>query len=111
MKPGNAAVSACRYCRFYQSEGRRGGSCHQLGVPVQGNWKACSIAATPFTTKWEELINLDSWCSGSAANGAEPGLATPLLAVEAKLPVIGLSATLSESDFTTGSEEILLNIE
>lgn len=55
MKTANFLTSSCRYCRYYQTEGRRGGVCQQLGVPVQSHWKACSLACHPFTTPWENL--------------------------------------------------------
>ncbi|MEM8778205.1 MAG: hypothetical protein AAGF26_04890 [Cyanobacteria bacterium P01_G01_bin.49] len=55
MKTTNCLTSSCRYCRFYETEGRRGGMCQQLGVPVRAEWKACSLAASPFTTTWESL--------------------------------------------------------
>lgn len=54
-------TSACRYCRYYQPEGRRGGMCEQLGVPVQACWSACSMASPPFTS-WktlEEFVHLE----------------------------------------------------
>lgn len=41
-------VSTCRHCLYYQVEGRRGGNCHQLGVPVQAQWKACPLATSCF---------------------------------------------------------------
>ena len=34
---------ACRLCRHYQFEGRRGGQCTKLGVPVQGAWSSCEL--------------------------------------------------------------------
>jgi hypothetical protein len=46
-------TSACRHCRHYLPEGRRGGQCQQLSVPVQGQWKACSLAVSPFGSSWE----------------------------------------------------------
>lgn len=55
MKTLNFPTSACRYCRHYQLEGRRGGECQQLGVPVRGNWKACSLALPLFAPSWESL--------------------------------------------------------
>ena len=55
MKTLNFPASACRYCRHYQLEGRRGGKCQQLGVPVRGNWKACSLALPPFAPSWESI--------------------------------------------------------
>ena len=48
MQRVNQPISACRYCRFYQIEGRRGGSCQRLGVPVQGSWQVCALAVSPF---------------------------------------------------------------
>lgn len=48
-------TTSCRYCRYYQAEGRRGGLCHQLNVPVQAQWKACTLAARPFGTAWDNL--------------------------------------------------------
>ncbi|MEM8830925.1 MAG: hypothetical protein AAGE96_16430 [Cyanobacteria bacterium P01_G01_bin.19] len=57
------STSACRYCRFYKPEGRRGGSCQMLGVPVQSSWKACSLADSPFETtlkKLEDIFQLET---------------------------------------------------
>ncbi|MBD3883752.1 hypothetical protein IFO70_18475 [Phormidium tenue FACHB-886] len=58
MKPIDRLVSACRHCRFYKLEGRRGGHCQLLDVSIQGSWTACALAASPFTTKWQELEEL-----------------------------------------------------
>lgn len=55
MKSINFLTSACRYCRHYNPEGRRGGNCQQLGAPVQGHWKACSLAIPAFAPSWETL--------------------------------------------------------
>jgi hypothetical protein len=55
MNTDNVLTSSCRHCRFYDPEGRRGGMCQQLGVPVQAKWTACSLAASPFKTQWEQL--------------------------------------------------------
>ncbi|MDM9384382.1 hypothetical protein QUB80_27295 [Chlorogloeopsis sp. ULAP01] len=55
MKNIKDLTSACRYCRYYQPEGRRGGMCQQLGAPVQANWKACSLSLPPFAPSWESL--------------------------------------------------------
>lgn len=41
-------ASCCGRCRHYTPEGRRGGHCEQLGVPVQGRWEACSLAMPAF---------------------------------------------------------------
>lgn len=59
MKPINFLTSACRYCRYYKPEGRRGGMCQQLSAPVQASWKACSLAIPPFAPSWETLE--DAW--------------------------------------------------
>ncbi|MBE9179920.1 hypothetical protein IQ268_15215 [Oculatella sp. LEGE 06141] len=55
MRTEQLIVSACRHCQFFEGEGRRGGQCQQLGVPVQGGWKACSLAIAPFAPTWETL--------------------------------------------------------
>ncbi|MFM2060857.1 MAG: hypothetical protein RLZZ507_527 [Cyanobacteriota bacterium] len=59
MKPINPVTSACKYCRHYQPEGRRGGMCQQLSAPVQAGWKACSLAIPAFAPSWESLE--DAW--------------------------------------------------
>lgn len=58
MKKIDFSTSACRYCRFYEPEGRRGGSCQLLGVPVDSSWKACNFASPPFETTLEKLENI-----------------------------------------------------
>ncbi len=63
MNEINFSTSACRYCRFYEPEGRRGGSCQMLGVPVESSWKACAFASPPFETtlkKLEDIFQLDT---------------------------------------------------
>lgn len=50
--------SACRYCRYYKPEGRRGGMCQMLGVPVQGKWKACTLEMPAFAPSWEGLAEI-----------------------------------------------------
>jgi hypothetical protein len=59
MKPIKHFTSACRYCRHYQPEGRRGGTCQILSAPVQGTWKACHLALPAFAPSWESLE--DAW--------------------------------------------------
>lgn len=59
MKSLNLPTSACRYCRYYQPEGRRGGCCQILGAPVQGNWKACDFALPAFGSAWEGIEKLE----------------------------------------------------
>jgi hypothetical protein len=58
MKETNLSNSACRYCRSYEPQGRRGGYCQILGVPVQGSWKACVLACPPFETTLKKLENI-----------------------------------------------------
>ncbi|MBW4540477.1 MAG: hypothetical protein KME43_15225 [Myxacorys chilensis ATA2-1-KO14] len=53
MQRSDFFTSACRHCRHYLPQGRRGGHCSQLDVPVQGRWKACAIAAPVFEPAWE----------------------------------------------------------
>lgn len=43
-----SGVSRCGLCRFYNHEGRRGGTCSQLNVPVAAKWNACGLSASPF---------------------------------------------------------------
>ena len=61
MKTLNTVTSACRYCRYYKPEGRRGGLCQQLGVPVRGAWGACSLALPAFAPSWERLEVMMRW--------------------------------------------------
>ncbi len=49
MKSTQCRVSFCSRCRFYDLEGRRGGLCGQLGVPVKGGWAPCSLALPVFS--------------------------------------------------------------
>ncbi len=58
MNTSHFPASACRYCRHYNVEGRRGGMCKQLGVPVRGGWRACSLALPPFAPSWENIDGL-----------------------------------------------------
>lgn len=63
MNETNISASTCRFCRFYQPEGRRGGACQMLGVPVESSWKACALAASPFKTtlkKLEDIFQLET---------------------------------------------------
>lgn len=55
MKDAENIISSCRHCLFYETQGRRGGQCRQLGVPVQGCWKSCALAASPFASRWRDL--------------------------------------------------------
>lgn len=55
MKTMGCQVLCCSRCRHYTSEGRRGGQCSQLGVPVQGRWTACSLSMPVFVTPMPAL--------------------------------------------------------
>lgn len=55
------ATSACRACRYYTPEGRRGGFCQQLSVSVRGSWHACSLAISPFAPSWEGIEEILIW--------------------------------------------------
>ena len=48
-------ISACRHCRHYTPEGRRGGQCDQLDTLVHGDWKACPLALPAFAPSWEAM--------------------------------------------------------
>lgn len=61
MRTLTSIISTCRYCQHYSSEGRRGGYCNQLGAPVQGCWKACSLAIPPFAPSWEAAAGIKIW--------------------------------------------------
>jgi hypothetical protein len=64
MSTFNPTVSVCRHCQFYRTEGRRGGHCQQLGVPVQSHWKSCSFAIPPFTQVWQNPQGIAFWQGG-----------------------------------------------
>ena len=55
MKKIKFFASSCRYCRYYKPEGRRGGICNRLEVPVESSWKACSLALPPFSCTFNTI--------------------------------------------------------
>jgi hypothetical protein len=59
MKPMEFEASYCSRCSHYTPEGRRGGHCGQLNVPVRGKWKACSLAVPVFLTPLSQLQPLE----------------------------------------------------
>ncbi|NJM71948.1 MAG: hypothetical protein HC862_18135 [Scytonema sp. RU_4_4] len=96
MKQIKSLTSACRYCRYYNLEGRRGGFCQQLGAPVRGNWKACSLALPPFAPSWENLE--DAWSLPDATSVLASGLNKPVLApVEETAPECSSEKTKAEA--------------
>lgn len=48
MAASNCETTRCGLCKFYNHEGRRGGQCSQLSVPVNACWEACCLSAAPF---------------------------------------------------------------
>ena len=63
MKKANLLNFNCRHCRFFNPEGRRGGTCQKLAVPVNSNWKACVLACHPFSPTWktlEDIVHLET---------------------------------------------------
>ena len=71
MKTEPLLTSVCRYCSYYKPQGRRGGMCKQLGVPVQGKWKACVLATPPFSSSVmniEEIMLLENSLSVSCSD-------------------------------------------
>ncbi|MBD2234244.1 hypothetical protein [Phormidium tenue] len=59
MKSAQGRVSSCSRCRFYAPEGRRGGQCSQLGVPVESRWKPCPLAVPVFAPPLVPIKSLD----------------------------------------------------
>ncbi|OIP75579.1 MAG: hypothetical protein AUK48_07425 [Oscillatoriales cyanobacterium CG2_30_44_21] len=53
MNSSGSSIVACRFCRYYQPQGRRGGSCEKLDVHVAATWQACSLAVHPFEMSWQ----------------------------------------------------------
>lgn len=53
MDSSDNLTSTCRCCQYYTPEGRRGGQCQQLHVPVKGGWRACQLAIPAFAMSWE----------------------------------------------------------
>lgn len=84
MNTLNFPTSACRLCRYYQPEGRRGGVCQQLGVPVRGSWSSCSLALPPFAPSWEniediwheeQLLSKQALAVGCSLDSSKPNIA------------------------------------
>lgn len=53
MDSSDNLTSTCRCCQYYTPEGRRGGQCQQLHVPVKSGWRACQLAIPAFAMSWE----------------------------------------------------------
>jgi hypothetical protein len=82
MKSLEDNISSCRHCHFYQTEGRRGGSCQKLGVPVQGSWSVCPLAIHPFQSSWQSLSEVMTW-QGVVAEHESLSLESELHAIAA----------------------------
>ena len=55
MAASKCEISRCGLCQFFSHEGRRGGTCARLDVPVSSQWKACCLAIAPF-----QSVSLDT---------------------------------------------------
>jgi len=60
MNSSSNSITSCRLCHHYNPEGRRGGLCEKLDVPVLSTWDACSLAAHPFETSWQPANNFNT---------------------------------------------------
>lgn len=79
MAVSKCGTSRCGLCRFYVHEGRRGGQCSQLDVPVDSSWKACSLAVSPFSTSVEaptvSMSGITKWSTAKlVANSPKPAI-------------------------------------
>jgi hypothetical protein len=68
MNTSDNSVTACRLCQHYNPEGRRGGFCGKLDVPVSPTWEACRLAAHPFGPSWEPTNEFNSLLQESFHN-------------------------------------------
>ena len=102
MESSNCSTRACRHCRYYTPEGRRGGHCHQLNVAVQSSWRACSLAIPPFAPAWENLEEIMRWQEQSlAGQEAVDPAAPPVLPEVVPVEVVAEPAPLHQRP-TTG---------
>lgn len=91
MIPNNHCNSACRHCQFYNPEGRRGGMCSQLGVPVKAEWKFCHLATLAFNTEWKTLPEIVLLEKSFSLGCATPQVnleveSTPMATMETEIP-------------------------
>lgn len=59
MNSQNCSISTCRNCRHFQTEGRRGGFCEQLGTFTDPAWRACPLAIAAFDPVVPEIETLE----------------------------------------------------
>ena len=88
MKSAQCQVSSCSRCRFYTPEGRRGGQCSQLGVPVESRWEPCSLAVPVFTTPLVEMKSLDFLPQTRELTFSDVLLETSLLEAALEAPAV-----------------------
>jgi hypothetical protein len=74
MNSSGNSITACRLCQHYSPEGRRGGLCGKLDVPVQPSWDACSLAAHPFTD-WQSSHEFNSLIQESLTESLQETIA------------------------------------
>jgi hypothetical protein len=88
MKTNMAVRLACRYCRHYAPEGRRGGTCQKLGVQVRGSWTACSLVQPSFSPVSEvnPPILDETILAGSVTPVSYPPVPHPILAKSSQVP-------------------------
>lgn len=88
MKSAQCRVSSCSRCRFYSPEGRRGGQCSQLGVPVESRWSPCSLAVPVFTSPLVAMKPLDFLPQPLEMSIAEVSLEAALLEAALEAPSV-----------------------
>ncbi|MFM7887243.1 MAG: hypothetical protein ACKPCM_11260 [Pseudanabaena sp.] len=60
MDSSGNSITVCKLCQHYNPEGRRGGFCGRLAVPVSATWEACSLAEHPFEPSWQPTDDFNS---------------------------------------------------
>ena len=60
MNSQNCSISTCRNCRHFQTEGRRGGLCEQLGTFTDPTWSACQLAIAAFDPLTPEIESIET---------------------------------------------------
>lgn len=94
MTISKGGVSRCGLCRFYTHQGRRGGVCEQLNVPVAARWNACELAASPFRSEYRKAVAIAS----TSERWQVPKTACELVAN----PTVSSTAVSSTSISSTG---------
>ncbi|WP_139324959.1 hypothetical protein [[Limnothrix rosea] IAM M-220] len=55
MNSKNCSISTCKTCRYFRTEGRRGGTCEQFGTFMDPAWNACPLGVAAFETVPKEV--------------------------------------------------------